>query len=377
MTEKSNGGLLGSTRSISEKTGVRMKMKLLATGIGSMPFIDVEKAVDVSLSKVVDAPFWPQLPQLAFNEKMEMQYSEGMPCIVVDREKERMYFDTAGDYYDKFAEFYETYMAAMDPETGNGNCASMAITPEFSKGIYAMEKRLSLLGRKLPFIKVQTTGPCSFALTIVDENKRAIYYNEEFRDVVIKALAMKCRWQIQKFQPFAQQVICFVDEPILSAFGSSTYVSLTREAIVAHLAEMVAAIHADRAIAGIHCCGNTEWSILADAGVDIINFDAYGYGETIAMYPDAIRNYLQRGGMLAYGIIPTSKAIREESVKSLETRIEGLIDQLASKGIDRQLIVEQTILTPSCGTGLLDPEDALRVFDMLNLLSKALQEKYQ
>jgi len=360
-----------------EKIGVSMKMRFLATGIGSMPFKDPEQAVEVSLSRVVNAPFWPQLPQRAFNEKMEVQYSEGIPCIVIDPKKERLYFDTSIDYYDEFAEFYEAYMAAMDPETGNGDCASMAITPEFSKGIYAMEKRLRPLGRKLPFVKVQTTGSCSFALTVVDENKRAIYYNEEFREVVIKTLAMKCRWQIQKFQPFADQVICFVDEPILSAFGSSTYVSLKREDVVSHLAEVIAAIHADGAIAGIHCCGNTEWSILVDAGVDIINFDAYGYGETVAMYPDALRKHLQRGGMLAYGIIPTSKAIREESIKSLEDRLEGLIDQLASKGIDRQLIVEQTLLTPSCGTGLLEPEDALRVCDPLDQLSKAMREKYQ
>jgi hypothetical protein len=354
-----------------------MTLKFLATGIGSMPFTDAEQAVDVSLSKIADAPFWPQLPQRAFNEKMEVQYSEGLPCIVIDREKERMYFDTSGDYYDRLAGFYESYMAALDPETRNGNCNAMEMTPEFSKGIYAMENRLRSLGQKLPFVKVQTTGPCSFALTIVDENKRAIYYNEEFRDVVIKALAMKCRWQIQKFRPFAEQVICFIDEPILSAFGSSTYVSLKREDVVSHLAEVIAAIHADRAIAGIHCCGNTEWSILADAGVDIINFDAYGYGETIIMYPDAIRKHLQRGGTLAFGIIPTSPVIREESVESLEVRLEGLIDQLASKDIDRKLIVEQTLLTPSCGTGLLEIQDALRVFDLLGLLSKHMREKYQ
>jgi hypothetical protein len=356
-----------------------MKANFLATGIGSMPFADAEQAVDVSLSKVGEAPFWPQLPRLAFNEKMEIQYSEGMPALVTDRENERMYFDTAGDYYDRLAAFYEVYLAAMDAETGHGDCAAMAITPEFSRGIYAMEKRLLSLGRKLPFIKVQTTGPCSFALTIVDQDKRAIYYNEEFRDVVIKALAMKCRWQIRKFQPFARQVICFVDEPILSAFGSSTYVSLKRDDIVAHLAEMAAAIHADNALAGVHCCGNTEWSILVDAGMDIINFDAYGYGETIAMYPDAVRKHLERGGMLAYGVVPTSpvKAIRDESVDSLKDRLERLIDQLASRGIDRQLIAEQTILTPSCGTGLLEPEDALRVFDLLHSLSKTMREKYQ
>jgi hypothetical protein len=353
-----------------------MKSKFLATGIGSMPFTNADQAVDVSLSKFREAPFWPQLPKLAFTEKMEIQYSEGMPSIVIDRENGRIYFDTVTDYYDQFAAFYETYLAAMDPDTGDGNCTSMAISPNYSKGIYAMEERLRSFDRKLPFIKVQTTGPCSFALTIVDESKRAIYYNEEFRDLAIKALAMKCRWQIQKFQPFAQQVICFVDEPILSAFGSSTYLSLKREDIVSHLAEMAAAIHADRALAGVHCCGNTEWSILVDAGMDIINFDAYGYGETITMYPDAIRKHLERGGMLAYGVVPTSTAIREESAGSLEDRLERLIDQLASKGIERQLIVEQAILTPSCGTGTLEPEDALRVFDLLGSLSKKMQEKY-
>jgi len=71
----------------------------------------------------------------------------------------------------------------------------------------------------------------------VDENKRAIYYNEEFVDVVVKALAMKSRWQIQKFKPYAEEVICFIDEPILSGFGSSTYVSVQRDDVVAKLIE--------------------------------------------------------------------------------------------------------------------------------------------
>lgn len=353
-----------------------MKPKFLATGIGSMPFEDVEHAVDLPLSKLPEAPFWPQLPKLSLNEQMEIQYSEGMPCIVIDREKGRMYFDTSGDYSEVFAEFYEAYMMAMDPDEGTGDCSAVAISPDFSKGLYPMEKRLQSLGRQLPFVKVQTTGPCSFALTIVDENKRAIYYNEEFRDVVIKALAMKCRWQIQKFQPFAQKVICFVDEPILSGFGSSTYISVKREDVVAHLVEMIEAVHMDNGIAGIHCCGNTEWSILIDAGVDIVNFDAFGYGDTIAMYPEAVKTHLERGGMLAWGVVPTSKAIQEQTVESMVAHFEKMMDNLAAKGIDKQLIVEQAIVTPSCGTGSMDPADAEKVFEMTALLSKTMREKY-
>jgi hypothetical protein len=353
-----------------------IKPKFLATGIGSMPFEDVKHAVDVSLSTINNAPFWPQLPRLGLNEQMEVQYSEGMPCIVIDREKTRMYFDTSGDYYDALAAFYEIYMTAMDPEEGDGDCSAMAISPEFSTGIYAMEDRLQASGKKLPFVKVQTTGPCSFALTIVDENKRAMYYNNEFRDVVVKALAMKCRWQIQKFKPFAENVICFVDEPILSGFGSSTYISVQREDVVQILAEMIEAIHADNGIAGIHCCGNTEWSILIDAGVDIVNFDAFGFGETIAMYPEAVKAHLDRGGVLAWGIVPTSTDIRNQTVETLVEYFEKMMDHLASKGIDKQLIVEQAIITPSCGTGSMEPEDAMRVFEMTDALSQEMKNKY-
>jgi methionine synthase II (cobalamin-independent) len=353
-----------------------IKPKFMATGIGSMPFDNVEQAVNISLTRLNEAPIWPQLPRLGLNEQMEIQYSEGMPCIVIDREKGRMFFDTSGDYSEAFAEFYEPYMLAMDPDDGNGDCSAMAISNEFSKGIYAMEEKLKTLDRKLPFVKVQTTGPCSFALTIVDENKRAIYYNEEFRDVVIKALAMKCRWQIQKFQPYAEKVICFIDEPILSAFGSSTYISVKREDIVMHLQEVIEAIHADNAIAGIHCCGNTEWSILIDAGVDLVNFDAYEFGETIAIYPDAVKRHLERGGMLAWGVVPTSIAIREQTVDSMIAHLEEMMDNLASKGIDKQLIAEQALITPSCGTGSMKPEDAEKVFEMTQMLSKAMREKY-
>ncbi len=355
-----------------------MKPKFLATAIGSLPHPDAAAAVDVVLSNIPNAPIWPQLPATGLTEQMEIQYSEGMPNAVIEQDKRRMYFDTASDYSETFAGFYEQYMAAMDPDEGTGDCSGMAITPAFSKGIYALENRLKAEGGKRPFVKVQTTGPCSFALTIVDENKRAIYYNEEFRDMIVKALAMKCRWQIQKFKPYAENVICFIDEPILSAFGSSTYVSVQRDDVVALLKEVIDAVHADKALAGIHCCGNTEWSILIDAGVDIVNFDAFGYAETIAMYGKSVKEHLERGGILAWGVVPTSTAIREQTVESLVAKFEEGADNLAAKaGIDKQLIVEQAIITPSCGTGSMAVPDAEKVFALLGQTSQALKEKYK
>jgi hypothetical protein len=211
----------------------------------------------------------------------------------------------------------------------------------------------------------------------VDENKRALYYNEEFRDVIVKALAMKCRWQIQRLRPYAEDILCTVDEPILAGFGSSTYVSVQRDDVVAMLAEMIDAIHADDAIAGIHCCGNTEWSILMDAGVDVVSFDAFEFGETIAIYPDHVKRHLEEGKALAWGIVPTSAALGEQTVDTLIARYEALVDHLVDRtGVDRRLVREQTLLTGSCGTGAMQPADAERVFELTGATSAAMRERY-
>jgi hypothetical protein len=340
-----------------------------ATAIGSLPHPTAEEAMNVVLRSIPDCPIWPQLPKRTFREQMEIQYSEGLPCVHLDEVKGRMHFDTASEDATAAAvgEFYEKYMAA---EASN-DWSPFAVSPEFSAGIYALEKTLAA-GPKKPWVKVQTTGPLSIGLSIVDQDKRAIYYNEMFRDVLVKGMIAKCRWQIAKFTPYAEGVICFVDEPILSAFGSSTYVSVVRDDVVAILGEMTEAIHAAGALCGVHCCGNTEWPILVDAGVDIINFDAFGFGDSVTLYPDSIKTHLQSGKYLAWGLIPTSEKITEQSVGSLTKLYDDIAGRLTARGIDRTLIEKQTLLTPSCGTGSMRQDLAEKVFDLLRETSAAL-----
>jgi len=356
---------------------MEFKPNFLACAVGSMPHASASDAVDVILAAVPEAPVWPQLSGRGLNEQMEIQYSEGMPCRVIDREKGRMFFETSGDYIDAFTEFYEAYIYACDPDDGTGDVSAMAISPEFSAGIYELESRLKAEGGTRPFVKCQTTGPCSFALTIVDENKRALWYNEEFRDVVVKALAMKCRWQIQMLKPYGEVIICFIDEPILSGFGSSTYVSVQRDEVVGAVGELVEAIHAEGALAGVHCCGNTEWSIPIDAGAEIVNFDAFQFGETIAMYPEHVRSHLESGKALAWGVVPTSVKVRNNTAETLVDHYEKMVDHLVEKsGLDRGLVYQQTMLTGSCGTGSMEIEDAERVFQLTGELSRALRSKH-
>ena len=340
--------------------------KCLATGIGSFPNLDAGTACDLILETLPDILLWPQLSNANFREQMEIQYSEGFPCVVLDEAKSKMIIDTSGDPTGELEKFYENVV--MD------NLDYFRISSDFSRGLYAMEDKLKTsLPSSLLYFKHQVTGPITFGLATVDENKRAIYYNDVFRDVVVKGITMKARWLLDKFKSFGFKQICFVDEPILSAFGSSTYVSLQKSDVVKHLNEVVTAIHQEGALVGTHCCGNTEWPILIDAGVDIISFDAYEFGDTISYYPEQIKDFLEKGGVIAWGIVPTSEKILKETTGSLKTKLEDGINNLAVKGIDRDLIFEQCLLTPSCGTGSLPVELSNQIFHELSHLSQELR----
>jgi hypothetical protein len=345
----------------------------MATAIGSLPHADAEKALAVVLDKIPDCPIWPQLPRLGLREQMEIQYSEGLPCAKIDEAKGRMFFDTTDENANAagMADFYEKFMAAQESD----DWSAFAISPAYSRGIYALLKKLKADGKKRPWLKVQTTGPLSIGLSIVDEKKRAIYYNEEFRDIIIKGLSAKCRWQLNLFKEFADDMICFIDEPILSAFGSSTYVSVQRDDVISAVGEVAEAIHGAGGLCGVHCCGNTEWPLLIEAGVDIINFDAYGFGESIALYANEIGEFLREGNIIAWGIVPTSEKITGETAGSLIARYDECVARLVAKKLSKELIHKQSMLTPSCGTGSLPENLAEKVFAVLAETSTALKAR--
>jgi len=338
-----------------------------ATAIGSLPHKESSVACDLIFKNIPEIPIWPQLPKADFREAMEIQFSEGLPCVVLDREKQQMYFDTSGDITSELEKFYENYM--------DENLDYFKISAEFSRGIYEMEKRLTEEApSSLRYFKGQVTGPITIGLGRVDENKRAIYYNEMFRDVIVKGTEMKARWLLRKFSFLGIEQICFIDEPILSAFGSSTYVSVQRSDVVKYLNEVIEAIHKEGALAGIHCCGNTEWTILIDSGVDIISFDAYEFGETIAYYPEQIKKFLEEGGILAWGIVPTSGKIDQETTETLVRKLGTGVETLANKGIDKSLTQEKCLLTPSCGVGTISVESSEKIFQSLSAVSRLLRD---
>jgi len=347
---------------------VRLRSRCLPTAVGSFPHRDPGEALDLILSHLPEIPVWPQLPNRGFRENMYVQFAECLPAAVFDEAGGRLFFDTAGDIYPALEGFLER-VVLEDVEY-------FAVTPEFAAGLHAlMERMRRARPGTLRWLKGQVTGPISFGLTITDEAKRAILYHDQLYEAVLKGCVMTARWQARTLKGAHPDVIVFVDEPYLSAFGSA-FINIPREQVVANLTEVVEGIHREGGLAGVHCCGNTDWSILMETPVDILNFDAYEYLQGMTLYSDALGRFVGRGGVLAWGIVPSSEAVLGESVESLAAGFEEAVQQLARKGIDRDQLLEQSLLTPSCGVGGRSPEIAARVLAVVAGLSHAVRETY-
>jgi len=287
------------------------------------------------------------------------QYAEAFPGIRIDEVAKRIWVQADVDLPNAMIEFYEHVVAEQ--------VDAFAISEEYAAGLHAMLRRLTAANIKLPFLKGQVTGPFTFGLGLADQERRSVWFDEQYRDVVLKGLGMKALWQIQQLQPYTEQVVIFFDEPVLSALGTAAYLMIKNEDVINALNEVFEFSHNAGALVGVHCCGNIDWGLLASTKTDIIAFDAYLYGANIALYPKKIQIFLERGGFLASGLVPTGdvEKLRAETPDSLKSKHECLIKEFVGKGIAENLLREQFLFTPSCGMGTLSESDAAKVLKLL------------
>jgi methionine synthase II (cobalamin-independent) len=324
------------------------------TGIGSLPHADAREAVNLVLESF-DIPFWPQLPQLGFRGLMIPQYSEGMPGLLVDEGRGEVLIERNEEETQRF---YET--CTED--------AKIAISEDYAKGLHTFLRKVD--GRDFNLLKGHITGPLTYTLGLKDTDGRPIYFDEELREISLMLLNAKARWQIAELGRYADKVIIFIDEPILSALGSTSYVGVSNEEALRLLQVTADAIKDAGGIAGIHCCGRADWPLVMDSGVDIMNFDAYSFADTLGIYPDDVEAFLEADGVLAWGIVPTTEDIENEDEESIIRLFDRAMDFL-SKTIPGELLARNIVLTPSCGTGSRTVEETQKIFRLLRALKEA------
>ncbi len=333
---------------------------LLTTAMAVMPHRDVDRALETALS--LDVPFWPQLPHYDYHEDMYVQASEHFPGIVLDMENQTLRFSM-----DRFALEIDEYFAHLDDPDW------FDISEEYS---VVYHRFLEMDHSRRPAIRGQMEGPVSFGLKIHDQNDRPILFDDNIRPLMLEFMARRVNVQLARLKALHPNAFMFVDEPglqfIFSALSGYADVAARRD-----MEEFFSLIDRPR---GVHLCGNPDWDFLLGLDLDVLSLDVYTNGEVFTSYAPSIRRFLDRGGVLVWGIVPTNfEPFELESLESLDARIEGLWSALGAKGIDRDFLFSRSMLSPATCC-LVNPDGTQTVekaFRIVKGLSQRLRERYR
>jgi methionine synthase II (cobalamin-independent) len=336
--------------------------------IGTLPLAEPRRACEVMLGAFPEVASWPQLPRLSFRENMYAQFSEGLPGIRLDETLKRLWFQVDESLDGELESFYQS---VLDEDIDRFRISKdyAAGLDLFIEGAFAAE----LADRS--FIKGQMTGPVSYGLTVTDQDKKASLYNETLEQAMVKGLTLKGRWQSRELRRAAphSKVILFYDEPYLHSVGSAL-ISVSRDQVVGDIKECLDGCGAD--VTGVHCCGNTDWSLVFATGADVVHFDAYEYLEPFVAYSGEIGEHLERGGSIAWGVIPKDEAVFSVSSGELVNLLEGAFDLLESRGLEREMIASRSYVSPSCGLGSTTVDAAEKALALTAEVSREMRERY-
>ena len=345
--------------------------------IGSLPLKDHEEAVRLIMSHTPDIPLWPQLPRLP-KEGMIRQFIDGLPGLVEDGKSFRV--DSEQEQFGaEMALFYQDYLQECGDQPIPAD-SRFALKPDTAQGFFTLLQTLEKNRPVVLSIKGQVTGPMTTGIGVKDLRGNSIFYDDNLRDIVTKLIAMKARWQVEQLQPQAKKYppIILIDEPGIVSFGSTAYTSVTREMVTDSVAEVIEAIQSAGGLAGVHICANGDWAPVLDSNIDLISFDGYSYFDNILLYDRSLINFIKRGGILVWGIVPTGdpRALENEVLASLFTRWEGQLGALVKLGLPQETILRQTLIAPSCGTGSLRVDQAAKVLSLTTDLAERIRARY-
>ena len=317
-----------------------------ATGVGALPHKNSREACQDVLEIFPSFPYIPTLPDRGQLESIVFNDSEQLPGRII--RDDRLLFDSSVDQTAAMERVYMDYV--------EGNFSSYSLHENYASAfIEMMSHDLS----QVSILKFQVTGPVTFGMQVVDANKRPIYYDTQLADVLAKMLALKARWcevEMQK-KTGVRETLIVLNEPYLASLGSSV-VPVDKETVRSGWEDIASLIQGGL---GIHCCSNTDWEFVLGLNPSVVSLDAYGTAKEFLLYADSITEYMGRGGVVAWGIVPADSRIYvTEATDSLYRKYMDIRSQLC-KCMPEELFDAQSLITPSCGIRFADRSSACAI----------------
>ena len=308
---------------------VEFEARCSTTAMGIMPHRDIERALGLALS--LDIPFWPQLPKVSLYEDMYVQASQNFPGIAIDFDKERLVFNTA-----RFEQELDEYFLKIDsPEV-------FALTANYS---VVFHKFLSKELQGYKAIRGQVTGPVSFGLKVLDEDLKPIIYNEEARAILFDFIQRKVNIQYQELRKRNPNAFVWVDEPGLG-YVFSGFSGYNEQHAREDYSNFVEGLESPK---GLHLCAEVNLPYLLDLGVEILSFDAYQIGFMPREYAGSVAEFIKKGGIISWGIVPTeSTVLATQTPETLAAILSDYWEVISGNtGLPSNQIAMQALVAPA------------------------------
>jgi len=351
-------------------------LKLQPLGIGSLPHKNPDEAMRVVAQNFPQIPFFPQLANISKNEDMMFQFLEGLPSFSPDKSEKFLLDSESEEFLSGLEEFFSDYEEIIS----NINSPLLEKYVITSKSSSTFEKFEQFINDTKPhYAKGQIVGAFTLCTTLKDQNGRVIIYDETLRDIIVKLLSLKALWQIRHIKTANPDTIpiIFMDEPSVSQIGSSAYLTISENEVISMLKEISDVIKNNGGLSAMHCCGKCDWRLPIKTGISIINFDAYTYGQNFNVYHKEISKFLNSGGKIAWGFVPTldGKILHKLSIEDLVQKFHDSVNYLTKNGINEKLIIDNSLITSSCGAGGLSIKDAELAMSLVKGLSDRLKSE--
>jgi hypothetical protein len=338
------------------------------TGLGSLPLADPREAVDLVLKYFPEIPFWPQLSGRGSFEDILLQFAFGLPGLLVDHQTRKV---CVGQEFDRAAGLTQFYEADLAGET-----ESLGLTPEQAPGFFEFVSRVGPGLKGIQRLKGQIVGPVLFCNGILDHSEghnqgKPVIFDPELRAAYARGLGLKGAWQVANLPQGDDNPLIFIDDPGFYLLGSA-FMPLSGEEAGELLNLTTGPIQDAGGLAGVHCCANTDWPVILGSGVDLVSLDAFGYGPEFVLFARDISSFLERGGIIAWGLVPTKEHTGKETPEGLAAHLRDLFKTLIRAGVDQNRLEEQALLTPACGFGSLSMEDLKFLLDLLHSTQRLL-----
>lgn len=205
-------------------------------------------------------------------------------------------------------------------------------------------------------IKLELMGPVSLALLVSDEHEQPLAYDPALRETLVQHVTLRAAWVRDLIESAGAVALICLDEPFLDALGSP-FCPLDWEEGGDLLGRALAEL---RGLRGICAAGQPNWAALLALPVDLIFFDAYEQSAGLVQAAPAVASYLDAGGALGWGVVPTdAAALAQERAETLAQRFASSVEFLAAaSGLAAQRISSSALISTSGGLNQLPPAQA-------------------